>query len=123
MNPFVLNNETVVLVDVDETLICWSKTFKKPGKNKKLFIDPYTKDKLYLTPHGPHIRLLKQYKARGFAIVVASMAGVLWSQTIVDGLNLNKYVDIVMSKPIKHMDDKEDIKDIVGTRVYLKNDT
>lgn len=117
-----LNYETIVLVDIDQTLVIWHKSHKKPGKNKVLFVDPYTKEKLYLTPHHVHIRLMKQYKARGFGIVVHSMAGTKWAKSVINKLKLAKYVDIVMSKATRHMDDKEDAKDIIGTRVYLNND-
>ncbi len=117
----VINNENVVLFDCDQTLAIWHKDHKKPGKGKLLFVDPYTGDKLYLYPHSVHIRLLRQYKGRGFAVIVHSMAGVKWAETIVRVLKLEKYVDLCMSKATKHVDDKEDVKDIIGTRVYLHN--
>lgn len=117
-----LNQESIVLVDVDQTLVVWNKGYKKPGKNKIKFIDPYTKDILYLTPHNVHIRLIKQYKGRGFGIIVASMAGVRWCESVVKTLKLEKYVDLIMSKPTRHVDDKDDKKDIIGSRVYLNND-
>ena len=118
----ILNNENVVLFDCDQTLVIWHKDHTKPGKNKKLFIDPYTGDKLYLYPHNVHVRLMRQYKGRGFAIIVHSMAGVLWAKEIIKTLKLEKYVDLCMSKATKHVDDKEDVKDIIGSRVYLEND-
>ena len=117
----LLNFESTVLVDIDETLVCWSKTYRKPGKGKIAFVDPYTKETVYLTPHKPHIRLVKQWKGRGFGIVVHSMAGVQWANTVLRVLELTKYVDVVMSKATRHLDDKEDIAEICGTRVYLKN--
>jgi len=117
----VINTEHVIMVDVDNTLVLWDKKHRKPGKGKQLFIDPYTGDKLYLTPHNVHIRLLRQYKGRGFTIIVWSMAGVRWVESIVNTLGLSDIVDYCMTKPSKHLDDKEDIKDIIGTRVYLHN--
>lgn len=118
----LIKNENVVGCDVDDTLVIWSKDHKKPGKGKMLFIDPYTKEKLYLTPHNPHIRLLKQYKGRGFAIVVHSAAGYMWVEEVVNRLKLDDIVDLGMAKFCKHMDDKVDVVDIIGARVYLKND-
>lgn len=115
------NKEIVVTVDVDETLVLWSKTHRKPGKGKKLFIDPYTKEKLYLTPHKVHMRLLKQYKARGFYVIVWSAAGQKWAEYITEKLGLEKYVDDKLAKPVKFMDDKDNLSDILGTRVYLKD--
>lgn len=118
----VLDNESVILFDCDQTLAIWKKDHKKPGKGKIKFTDPYTGDHLYLYPHRVHTRLLKQYKGRGFAIIVHSMAGVKWAEEIVKGLELEQYVDICMSKAIKHIDDKEDVASIIGSRVYLHND-
>ena len=118
----VLNNENVVLVDVDDTIVVWDRSHRAPGKGKIKFTDPYSGDTLYLTPHSVHIRLIRQYKGRGFAIIVASMAGVKWAEHVVKTLQLEQYVDICMSKPTRYIDDKEDIKDIIGTRIFLKND-
>ena len=116
------NKETVIVCDVDNTLALWSQSHKKPGKNKIKFKDPYTGEFVYLTPHAPHIRLLKQYKARGFQVIVWSAAGKAWADTVVDTLGIRKYVDETMAKPVKFMDDKNNLEDILGTRVYLKND-
>lgn len=118
----LIRNENVILIDCDDTLCLWDKTHKSPGKGKMLFVDPYTQDKLYLKPHNVHVRLLKQYKRRGFIIIVHSAAGCLWSEAVVKTLKLEDYVDYCMTKACKHVDDKEDLKDIIGTRVYLKND-
>lgn len=115
------SEEQVIFCDVDETLVLWSRTHRKSGKGKTLFVDPYTKEHLYLTPHRVHIRLLKQYYARGFYILVFSAAGKAWADTVVDTLKLRPYVNQTLAKPVKFMDDKEDIKDILGTRVFLKN--
>lgn len=119
--PFVLKNETIIFCDTDQTLVVWHKDHNKPGKGKRLFVDPYTGDKLYLRPHKVHCRLLRQYKARGFGIVVASKAGYLWSKEVVNQLGLNDIVDLIMSKPDRFMDDKNTLEDIVGNRVYLED--
>jgi len=126
-----IDSEHVVMVDVDNTLVLWDKEHKKKpidfnngyytGK-KKEFIDPYTNDRLYLTPHQVHIRLLRQYKGRGFTIIVWSMAGVKWAESVVKTLGIDDIVDYVMTKPSKHLDDKQDIDSIIGSRVYLEND-
>ena len=116
------SSEQVIVCDVDNTLLMWDKTHRKPGKGKLKIQDPYTKEFVYLTPHTVHIRLLKQYSARGFRVIVWSAAGQAWAQTAVNALQLNQYVYDTMAKPVKFIDDKDNLEDILGTRVYLKND-
>lgn len=118
---FKTNEEHVVVCDVDNTLVLWSKTHRKPGKGKKQFIDPYTGEKVYLTPHNVHIRLLKQYKARGFYTIVWSACGKAHADHVVDRLGIREHVSQTLAKPVKHMDDKENIPDILGSRVFLEN--
>lgn len=126
-----IDSEHVIMVDVDNTLVLWGKDHRIPlaritDKNfndkRILFVDPYTGDNLYLTPHNVHIRLLRQYKGRGFTIIVWSMAGVKWSESVVKTLGIEDIVDYCMTKPAKHLDDKQDIDSIIGSRVYLEND-
>ncbi len=126
----IIDSEHVVMVDVDDTLVLWGKDHRIPlaatcdnnfNDHRKLFVDPYTGDNLYLTPHNVHIRLLRQYKGRGFTIVVWSMAGVRWSESVVKTLGIEDIVDYCMSKPSKHLDDKSEVDSIIGSRVYLSN--
>lgn len=119
----IIHGEHNIMVDVDNTIALWDPKHKKPGKGKLKFVDPYTKNVLYLTPHNVHIRIIRQWKARGFKIFVWSMSGVMWAEEVVRVLGLEDAVDYVMSKPEKHVDDAEKAQDIIGSRVYLKPDT
>lgn len=115
-----LDSENVVLCDVDDTLVMWGKNYHKPGRGKVKVYDPYGKTNVYLKPHKRHIELLKTYKGRGIMVGVWTAAGYKWAQSVIKTLKIEKYVHFVMTKPTKYMDDLENPKDILGSRVYLK---
>lgn len=119
----IIPNENVVVFDVDDTLICWSKTYDKPAKGKIAIKDPYMQVETiyYLKPHSVHVRLLKQYKERGNTIIIWSMAGYKWAHEVAKELGLLNIADIIMTKPNRHVDDKSDVESIVGVRVFLKD--
>lgn len=112
----ILDNEHVIMFDVDDTLVMWPS--KKSKKNIKLR-DPYLNKDVFLTPNKRHIALLKTHKVRGYLVVVWSAAGFKWAQEVVKRLGLNNYVDLIMSKPTKFVDDLQ-AHEVLGTRVYLK---
>jgi len=109
-----MNNESVICFDVDETLI-----MHKAGKLKVK--DPYV-EKTYhkVKPHNKHIQLLKTHKGRGYCIVVWSAGGVKWAENVVKALDLESYVDLIITKPLKYVDDLEADK-ILTSRVYLND--
>lgn len=113
-----LSNENVVVFDVDETLL-----FSKNINTTQISIeDPYdSKSSRQLFPSEKHIKLLKDQKAKGRAVVVWSHGGAAWAKAAVDALGLASYVDIVMSKPIFHCDDLH-AHEILGTRIYLEKE-
>ena len=115
----IIENEQVIFVDCDDTLVMWDDTFRQPGDNKIEVFDPNDSSNNYLTPNEKHIDLVKKHKGRGYFVVVWSAAGYAWANSVVNAVKLNDYVDIVMSKPVKYMDDLT-ANEILGTRVYLK---
>lgn len=115
-------SETVVVVDCDDTLCMWSDKFTQPHEGAIPFHDPYDNSTNYLKPHTMHVELIKKYKGRGFHIIVWSAAGCQWAKSVVETLGLTDYVDQIMTKPIKYVDDITDdnrISRILGTRVYI----
>lgn len=110
-----IRNNNTVFFDVDETLILHRSSF-----SKHQMIDPTSKYMVGFEPHEKHIILLKQYKARGFFIVVWSKAGDEWANAVVKNLALDSFVDIVMTKPDRYIDDSDNILDVLGQRVYIK---
>jgi len=107
----VIQNELVVVCDVDGTLIT-------PDKKGGISL-PYGSGIQQYAPIQAHVDLLKEYKKRGFTVIVWSMAGFSHALRVVEALKLQRYVDTVMTKPSKHIDDKEDVGSIIGTRVFI----
>ena len=112
----IVDNESVIFCDVDDTLIMWGKE-----KDRIEVIEPLYGEPTLVTPHKGHIKILKDRKARGSKIIVWSSGGYRWAAAVVKALNLEEYVDFVMTNPIAYIDDKEPY-DIMGQRIYLPFD-
>jgi predicted phosphatase len=99
----VVKNETPVYFDVDDTLILW----QEPSVDSiyKATLNFYGKI-VYLYPHLKHIELMKSYRARGFYIIVHSGNGATWANEVVMALGLTEYVDLVIGKPVKIIDNE-----------------
>lgn len=106
-----VDNELVVVVDCDGTLIK-----PDPGGNIKL---PYGSEIQCFSAIKQHVDLVKEYKKRGFYVIVWSMGGSNWAKGVVEALKLERFVDQTMCKPSKHVDDREDVGSIIGTRVFI----
>lgn len=113
----VFTNEYVVAFDVDDTLVMWDN-HTQPGEGKVSFVDPYDGSFHYLTPHEKHVNLLKKYKARGMMVMVWSAGGAKWAEAVINTLKLAEFVDVVITKPSKYVDDLR-ADEILGQRVYL----
>ncbi len=115
----ILKSDHNIFCDVDETLI------HHDVKNT-VYLDeiikiknPYTGKVREYAIHQRHVELLKSSKSRGRGVIVWSQAGHKWASAVVKALELTKYVDLVMTKPIMHIDDLP-CTDWMGNRVYLK---
>lgn len=91
------------------------KDERKASVNKLEFV--YGSNSIYLTPHNKHIELVKRYKKRGYHVIVWSNNGFAWAKEAVEKLGLTESVDLIMSKPLKRIDDKEND---IGVRLYLE---
>ena len=109
----VTNREHVVVIDVDDTLV-----MRDVSDPTDWLICPYDGTTIPVRRHNKHIKLLKDYHARGYYVIVWSAGGWNWARAVVDSLDLSGYVHHTMAKPVKYVDDLE-AKDILGTRVYL----
>ena len=94
---FKLSDKRTVNFDVDDTLIMWECD---PDDPTVLYIDG-----LKCRPHLKHIELLKNLKAIGWNIVIWSQGGADHAANVIKHLELEKYVDVVMSKPEMIVDD------------------
>jgi phosphoglycolate phosphatase-like HAD superfamily hydrolase len=119
----VINAEDVVLWDTDDTIAIWNSKHNIPHEGAVPIVNPYSKETVYLRPHKVHIRIMKEYKGRGFTNIVASAGGVKWAEAVIKAFGLEEYVDFVMTKPNRHFDDKEDKESIIGVRLYFEDKT
>lgn len=125
-------SEMTATFDCDDTLVMWGIggnqpydmwAFTEQEKCKPEDVVriecPYQAGEVYyLVKHNRHIKLLHDYKARGFGIVIWSAGGAKWAKAVTDALGLNGMVDLVMAKPNRHVDDMPCEK-WMGERVYI----
>lgn len=129
----VLEHNRLVFFDVDDTLIKWKDTEGKVYK-EAITIIRYLQDlddkgkekgkfpiKEEIIPHKKHIRLLKGYKKRGFTVVVWSHGGWEWARDVIKALKLEKYVALVLEKPILTYDDLPP-RQILGAPIWIKDE-
>lgn len=116
----VLEEDNITSFDVDNTLVIWPKD---PNTNKEGRIHfVYGHESIYLYPHKPHIRFLKNCSLRGDYVEVWSKNGYEWAEHVINTLTLENYVDVVRAKPSRCIDDKTDLPSIVGERIYMYYD-
>lgn len=111
-----IENELTFFCDVDETLVCWLNADENNGI---LIVDPNDGVENWVRPHLPNIKVLKNKKARGCFTVIWSAGGYAWAKTVIEALELQDYVDLIMTKPVAYMDDKH-ANEFMGERIYLQ---
>lgn len=116
----VLEKENIKPFDVDDTLVMHDR--EPCNSDTVMIVDPYSSFKVFLAKNHPMIRLLKEEKARGGTIVVWSRGGYAWAKAVVEALELEPYVDLIMSKPMVYFDDK-DVSEWLKDRVYIGPNT
>lgn len=114
----LIESEMIVYFDCDDSLCMWTDKHMFPGDGRIEFEDPYDSSLVHLVPHERHIKLLKDYKGRGYTVIIWSAAGYRWAQVVVKTLELEEYIDYCQSKPIKFVDDLQ-ASEILGDRVYI----
>lgn len=115
----LLEEDSITVCDVDNTLTMWPDDFRLEKEGRLEF--DYGDEKVYLKPHNFHVTFLKHCFNRGDFIIVWSQNGYNWAKQVVDKLGLSNHVSLIASKPIRHIDDKKDLSDIVGNRIYIKD--
>lgn len=111
---YVLPEGKVAYFDVDDTLIEW-KEFGD-GPKVTIIMDGIESEKAVI---DEHIEELQLQKASGTRIVVWSASGVKWAEAVVKALELEIYVDAILTKPDRVYDDK-DPSDWMPKRRYFK---
>lgn len=115
-----IEEEQVLGCDVDDTLVLWRKP--EFGEETVTITDPYDNRDVILVIHKPHVKLLKDRKARGCAILVWSQAGPQWARAVVNALGLQNLNPLVMAKPFAIVDDLPATA-WLNERIYIKPDS
>lgn len=120
----VIENESNIFVDVDDTLVMWDWDTELRGDQTVAVQCPYEAAGIQyvVRPNLPNIKVLMNQKARGSYITVWSQNGYQWAEAVVKALGLEEYVDQAMSKPRMYMDDLP-CQNWMGERVYLSPDS
>jgi len=116
----ILESNNVTCFDCDDTLVLWPKDFRvnKPGR---IEFD-YGDEKVYLIEHNYHSIFLKHCASRGDCVIIWSANGYKWALEVAKKLKLEAHATIIMSKPTRHVDDKESLSSIVGSRVFIPHE-
>lgn len=130
----IITNESIILCDVDNTLIEDytpatvfiaypdenTVPFYVPTTNKGYLELDYYGKQVYKKPIMEHVDFIRSLKKRGYYIIVHSGNGYLWAKQVVSALDMNDCVDMVMTKACKHLDDDADTTHVIGPRIFLK---
>jgi hypothetical protein len=116
----VLESSNCIWFDCDDTLIMWGNHSSR--RDRILITDPHLpEEKISLIPHKTHINILKRNHAQGRTVIVWSAAGYEWAVAVVNALKLEKFVSLILPKPVIIVDDKA-MEDWGCMRTYLSKD-
>ena len=115
-------SEHTIAFDVDDTLIMWEENYTQPFHGAVAVTCPHDGAVTYHKPHKRHIGFLKKQYAKGYTVIVWSNSGVGWANAVIEALGIADYVDIVVSKPNKWVDDLSNPASVLGTHIYLGED-
>jgi predicted phosphatase len=116
----ITKSESINPVDVDGTLIIHTKAYIKPSE-RVYIVDPVTGKEIVVRVNRPMVRLLKEESQRGSYVLVWSRGGWEWARNVIQALDLVPYVNHIMSKPLRYMDDSP-VKKWMKDRVFIGPD-
>jgi hypothetical protein len=93
-----------VYFDVDDTLMEWTQCEKDDPLAVEIKNNGFV---FYKRPIQVHVDELRNQKMAGNTVVVWSAGGAKWAEAVLIALNLQEYVDVVLTKPDFYYDDKE----------------
>lgn len=112
----IKSNNFVLMVDVDDTLVRAISDFDNDyGPDIQ---DPLTLACFGLETFESNIKYMQRAKLKGYTVIVWSKQGVEWAEAVVKTLHLENFVDMIISKPVEYMDDKEE-GSLLGKRIYF----
>ncbi|MHA1676319.1 MAG: hypothetical protein ACTSU6_03995 [Candidatus Njordarchaeales archaeon] len=99
---FVSRAGRTVYFDLDDTLLEWYSCDKDDILAVEVVNNGHTFYKRAITAN---IESLKEHSHAGHIVVIWSKGGVEWANTAIMALNLEDYIDIVLTKPDWYYDD------------------
>jgi len=93
-----------VYVDVDDTLLEWQSCTEHDTDAVKVYNNDHV---FYKRAIYPNINALKDHSHAGHVVIVWSAGGVEWATSVIKALGIEKYVDIVLTKPDWYYDDQD----------------
>jgi hypothetical protein len=108
----VIDNEHIVAFDIDQTL------FMHDESSPYGIINPNSGSQIFGYANSKHIELMRQFKGRGMFVVVWSKSGSKWAEAVVKDLHLTSYVDLIISKFDRYVDDLK-ANEVLGERIYI----
>lgn len=112
-----VKNENIRPFDVDGCLIVSTKE----SKYMRSILDPVTGKFIKVGVNSAMVRLLQEEAQRGSYVIVWSRSGYEWAKNVVNALELEQYVNLIMSKPIVYFDDTP-VKKWLKDRVFIGPD-
>lgn len=93
-----------VYFDVDDTLLQWESCLEHDIDSIKVESNGHT---FYKRAILPNVNALIDHSHAGHIVVVWSAGGVEWATSVIKALNIEKYVDVVLTKPDWYYDDQD----------------
>lgn len=118
----IINNEQLLVVDIDETLILWQDLLYKESVKRALFQDPHDGKIKTVRIHEPNLKILTNHLSRGSAVIVWSRSGYKWAKAALECLGIDHINIYVATKPLGYLDDKP-CQDWMGEHIYLPADS
>jgi predicted phosphatase len=114
----IIKSENIKPFDVDGTLIC----DPKDSQMRAFIPDPIEPGRtIHVGINQSMVRLLKEEKSRGAYIILWSRGGYQWAATVARFLELDRHIDLVISKPLAYFDDVP-AEEWLQNRVFIKPD-
>jgi hypothetical protein len=102
--PVFVDTDRTLYVDVDETLVLTK--YPAELEEKTVMLEAFPGNKMRVLPHHIHAATIREFKARGHAVIVWSAGGAKWARAVVELMNLQDCVDVIIGKPDWIIDDK-----------------
>lgn len=115
----VIASEQLIPVDIDGTLIFWSKI--KRGQRAISFTCPYTNAQFTVGVNEPNLAIVRERLARGATILAWSASGYQKVVAVLKALQLDHPNLYATSKPCNYLDDIE-VQEWMGKRIFLEPD-